>query len=907
MASNRHKVDERLQNLLRTIDHTYDDEARKEAIQIVGAIASADAVRGLIACFKITHWRESKVQIIRALSLNAEERALEFLFDLAKNRDDLSLAAEAIVALGSRPSHPACEFLLQVVSTEDHPLQKEAIIGLGNNPLFPCDDELLAILDHHAAMPPTTVQLLILALATRRCRRAWTKIKMFLGDHEANLFPQIYNAALIAAGALAGKDDIAAVRALNTRYHFFAQQLQKSAITQIEMRSATRLDDTLILFLAADDEIRHEYLISLRDYAFDDVLTCAKRMAVELPPERLSQIAVVCNLSEDDERLLELLNEPAVDPRSAAARGLARRLLRSGKADIWTKMQAAIKPDRLMKILAGVADHRAGAYFYELARMTQLPTPSRIEAINAWVLQAQMAAPADQLPGIEGLLEVATGDVVEHVRFRMIRALGQVAVKHALVDQAFEADLARANAAHSSIYMALSAIGSQAACEQVMRRITVLRSQPGQDGELLMAIRCLSEFSTLSTTTCLESLDQAIVDKAWIWLVRILARVPVRGYDERLVLALESEDYATKMSGLAAIVFNSSPATMNIAFKQVFSDHPAISARAEYAVCLVGWPHHQVFLLDMVGETHFERSRLVRVLRTLVPRADEDCNALLRVLDQWLLTERFADDREILSLIANLRDSIVMIDVSQRVKSMTTGAPGERAHDGQNAEIDRGLAAVFGAEGFLSENIFSVLRNAELTFKHSDLFNDAVDKSTVVVEYVKSIDLFLQERFGPTLFSRERQEILAKMQSRVLLLQLDDESIATRRRVTDLQCEGFFSADNFPSHKLLTLAKTISSGKILREQYRAIDGLRAWALLLLVFGREFCFRGNDLPAILPVRRPDSLNICEISLALNDLQDLRNRAAHRDTMLQKAALQKVRDQSLSLLGTLVRTL
>ena len=41
----------------------------------------------------------------------------------------------------------------------------------------------------------------------------------------------------------------------------------------------------------------------------------------------------------------------------------------------------------------------------------------------------------------------------------------------------------------------------------------------------------------------------------------------------------------------------------------------------------------------------------------------------------------------------------------------------------------------------------TVLRNAELTYKHTDLFDDRVDKSTMIVEYVKSIDILLQERF----------------------------------------------------------------------------------------------------------------------------------------------------------------
>jgi hypothetical protein len=51
-----------------------------------------------------------------------------------------------------------------------------------------------------------------------------------------------------------------------------------------------------------------------------------------------------------------------------------------------------------------------------------------------------------------------------------------------------------------------------------------------------------------------------------------------------------------------------------------------------------------------------------------------------------------------------------------------------------------------------SETLKTVLRNAELPFSHPEIFRDSVDKSTAIIEFVKSIDLLLQERIGGPLF-----------------------------------------------------------------------------------------------------------------------------------------------------------
>ncbi len=101
------------------------------------------------------------------------------------------------------------------------------------------------------------------------------------------------------------------------------------------------------------------------------------------------------------------------------------------------------------------------------------------------------------------------------------------------------------------------------------------------------------------------------------------------------------------------------------------------------------------------------------------------------------------------------------------------------------------------------------------------------------------------------------------------------------------------------------IAKGILTGKITND-YKALDGLKAWAVILLLFARNvpqpksgivlkpfFSVNGND----------DS--IVKLSKKLIELQDLRNPAAHRQTVLQFDFVKQVRTEAFSLLNSIYK--
>ena len=121
--------------------------------------------------------------------------------------------------------------------------------------------------------------------------------------------------------------------------------------------------------------------------------------------------------------------------------------------------------------------------------------------------------------------------------------------------------------------------------------------------------------------------------------------------------------------------------------------------------------------------------------------------------------------------------------------------------------------------------------------------------------------------------------------------------------VRDLGCGAYFGLEDFPAHKLTMLVRSILSGKIVHDRQRMIDGLRAWAVLLLVFGRRFPFRRTVIEPIFRMQWTQNEEVCRIAADLNDLQEIRIAAAHRATMLSGAQVEAIRSRSFGVLNRL----
>lgn len=208
----------------------------------------------------------------------------------------------------------------------------------------------------------------------------------------------------------------------------------------------------------------------------------------------------------------------------------------------------------------------------------------------------------------------------------------------------------------------------------------------------------------------------------------------------------------------------------------------------------------------------------------------------------------------------------------------------------------------------LSPVVRSVLLNAEIPTAYPEIFNERVDKSTSVLQFIKAIDIYLKERLGSFLSSDLGQ---GKMQAIILAAGLDRylqrgfssqglyaDTIGTEI-LQDIELTQGFGLAEFPFGKLKSIVESILANKIFHEEFKVIDGLKAWGVLLLLFARPWGSRNRQL-LIQPKADISIISVCKRMI---ELQDYRNPIAHRHTILELVPVEKIRKRTLTLLNDL----
>jgi hypothetical protein len=112
-----------------------------------------------------------------------------------------------------------------------------------------------------------------------------------------------------------------------------------------------------------------------------------------------------------------------------------------------------------------------------------------------------------------------------------------------------------------------------------------------------------------------------------------------------------------------------------------------------------------------------------------------------------------------------------------------------------------------------------------------------------------------------------------------------------------------FTSELFPSVKLSRLVQSILAGRFVSEQVRILDGLKGWAVFLVVFARSHVIGGNEFSPILEVSAELGERVTRLAWEMILLQERRNIAAHRGTIIDGAEILSLREQSVFVLGSI----
>ena len=885
-----------------TIAATYDEAERTAAIWALAKLNTLDAVYELILHYERCMWRETKLQIIQALATTEETVSHLFLFSLIQTASDIGLATEAVSALAATGRVAVGTFLLSIASNVQSPLCREAISALGSMPFFPCDAKLVALAEsaRNGDISEDIGERAFLALAKRGSRHGWEHMARIIARPET---PEpLLAKCLMSAGLLPARFVLDDLSKIVLRTGSWLDDLKNMVMTTLLLQSHQSIEEAIEALLAAQsDAQRQTCLFRLCTYSPADVRIALSLMHGQVPFDSecllRSKVAATAHVGEDRAFVSayhRTLSTNAIGCMHLAYREIGEEFLPSlTSRNLSDGVRVRVYGDMHVP---GSLDH-----LERMARDLHQPFVLRRYAL-AGLTQQAFLAPVQQADEQRRRCAVA----LEHVFVRE----SDPRVQEAVVDgfgwlhwapdyilRRFTSILEHGDniPLKKAIFFALGRINTDDAlmCLREWAPVTLGEHDSWQYSAWLTALASRNQEGAYPE---IDTILWPQTDGARVALLKILSTTRSLAHQPFIADCLRHTAYRTKVLAITAAKFNFCHAVKRPLFELLGHSNASVAERAVDTLCIGGDVEAHCKLIDLMRDMALPQA--FKILRSIKIKADTDYRPVwTRLNDNIRRPQGTWRQREVLAAAVTLRDVLDASFHKEKMRELPSNKPEQHVADVENI-----LTRHILAYPHLSETIKSVLINAELTYQNPELFSQRVDKSTVIIEYVKSIDIFMQETAGKQLLSGNSQ-VLSAMQSLVAQLRVDDETIPLVQRIRELNCGSHFSPDEFPAYKMTVLAQAIASGKIVHDPYRYVDGVRAWSLVLLLYGREFWFHRVLIRPILNVRHADNETICEVVLRMNALQEWRNMAAHRGTMLESAELSRLRQRCIDIINVL----
>jgi hypothetical protein len=890
-------------NLLATIDTSANEGHRHEAIETLAKIKNQDAYRALMEVYRVYAWRDTKKAIIQALGHSTSQRVVEFLIRIANSTSDLYLAREAIYALTNSSTFDATMYITSILDSTDHPLLADVLSSIDHMRCLPNIETFRQLLTNFAKLSPQTQQNLIQVIQNNRLDQLWVSLTEAitktpdLADNILECYQQISRLFTKKVPIELQKQISSRLTPLMT-YDAEKHQALNNLLQPTNFLDAINQADTI-------KSCEHFYKELLKTKLQKDDLQFIANNLKDPIKKLYFHVYFPKTLTQKE------LNESVKAYSECELEGL-KHLVRNWilsdnkNTPIFHNLFENLKIDTQCKIAQALDPKYAIPMLSDIITQNNQPNSTVIEAINSLVSFEINDLSQKHRKQILGTLKNCLNNKKNSVNIcgRLLRALGQIYCDnfdfmYKLLDPTRKPHLT------PSFYYALGLVNSKQSLQWLTDKLIAKKQQPYDDGaelEIQLILTAISEHTVLLYAEQKLALTQDLIKTNQNSLLMIMSRQSVANMAPLVSSSLATKSHQKLLLTLSAVAQTDDLQLKLQTFQLVKHSNQEISQRALYAIAHKGSPFLHLKILEEIRDNqNWSTDFIIKILKWVEPTADPKYTDFIVELEHLRLKDkRFLHqelDNTTLYLIDSLR--IILNSIHPESPEQNTATPPEPPSNDQTV-----LYQNIYNWSEVSENIRTVLRNAELTFHHKNLFDEHVDKSTVIVEYVKSIDLLLQEKIVPIIFKDGGEDLLSKLQSRVLLLKIDDDHVSTSKRIRDLSCQNHFDQKNFPAYKLSNLSRSILSGKILTNRNRAIDGLRAWAIILLIFARQFRFNGLRIEPILKIAKPDQQTITALAATLNSLQEQRNHAAHRATILSAEEVSDFRNMSIKTFNMII---
>jgi HEAT repeat protein len=883
--------------------HSVHAQVRTKALALLDDLPEPERTRELIWFADECQWRETRLDIVRALGKKPLQRGLEFLIHLATDDTDLGMCREAIAALGRSQAPLAARYLATCYQSGPEALKPYTAYALGE--LLDWTLSRQFIDDLQSARRNTQVlwtQSLALALAELNVDACVDTLVDMLRAQPRS----VAVSALLALGKLAHQPDILDPYTTDFAGDFVEWQMFTSARQQIELRTRWSIEDYLDKIFDLNTALHPRLVLALNRFAATDVregleffrddmyrLRLAEMLARLPHPETIGWYGELI-VSEDlsDSALTAILK--ALQYRSDQAfeplllQWCDRCLTGSddGLYDAWLCTCALTLPDG-GRILA---THVLGEGVLRLSQTRKIILINQLVNHVLSVLRdrSRRRMIAERL---EAWVHLET-DV--HVIGRLLRAMGQIRYASAKLVGFAKRYLQDREVLSSALqfFQHCPQAPALAWLLSILPRVrddratsvSLLRAMAAQKGHIAAKRPELDCF--------LASVLQGTHGKdACLAALAFLTRHPREALFEQLLHLTSTSDQVRIASIVALKSFKKPKATATLA---AWLEDAAESIAGRALDSLTAQPDDQArwAILEFLERRIDDMEIVDKVVRSLTP-PKRDGKRFVERLNKLIAAH---PHHSLIDGLMQLRDRIAPVPGGPQTPS---ARPSGAAH-----EFDHELATRLNGFARLDEPVKAALRSAELPYLHPDVFYGDIDKSTSILEYCKAADLFLERYLGGELLFPKLRDNLTAFQNTLYRAGLNEQYPNPALVVEGLSLRGMVAPEVLPLAKMVWLSHLILNGRLQSTPWRYLDGLRAWSAMLLLFVRA---QDRDAPSQVaaPIELPGTTDqaIVELALHLDHLQQLRNPVAHRRTLVAFADIEMIRNDMAELFAVL----
>ncbi len=884
---------EELFQKVRPYYHSLSALHREDVIEFLIQLPEAEASRELLLLYRLSLWRSTRMRIVQALARTPSLRALEFLIRLACDETDLLFCEQAIWALGRSGKPFAARFLCNLLENCSAVVRPSVVMALGESLDCTMSSLFLAEL---SSLSSVTDSVLAKNLALTLAQLKEPKVQPVLEQIvSVSNQPHLVYGALLALGKVARSTEFLDAQEGKFQRDILLWQLSQSVRLHIQFRVQWKLEDYLQKIFESD--VVHPALpLELNGFDSADV---REGLRLFLDAKHLSRMLFalggisfpdvsnwyadffeISAMSEDDLLLLlQSISKHMSHNFEPFLRSILAKIQSNNMSplvfDAWAQTMVLCLP-KCEDILHEMLGEKKFEAFSEQHQLSLL----NAAATHAIVIQKDIKRRKATLKAIESVLLKSPS---HSVLARGMRVLGQIEEVGNKTHDILRA-AAKDDSLIPSCLFLMEKVPSRQSVEILADILTTsLRDNASPDLRRRVAlVKCAAAQSDISgLPEFAKFLEKAVLSQEISLSTEALLCVFAHPLSE-LVPAVK-KSLAVDALCLPAVLAAKSLGTEELVDAVggcLRSSSESVVGRALDALVTLPGARSKRLVLDFFCAN---------------PLNDVVCDKVIRCLEAPPRAGDFfaARVQDVLDAHPNHLMREGLLELKERFLSGVSLAKVTELSTVEIQEIDKEISVRFAGYSGFDADVKAALRAAEMPFHRPESFRGAVDKSSSIIAWCKAIDIALEKHLGRKILFPRIDKSLADFQNVIHCVGLSDPGVSYQRLRATLGLEESFSLDAFPGHKMVLVAQGVLSGRIVQEHWRILDGLRAWAVVILLFGR-----GKHMPgakALLPMGDVSEKDLVQFAKRLITLQDMRNPAAHRETWLQFPQIDEMRNE------------